>query len=129
MRSLASLVALTCLAIAQLCLAHDPRLDLPEPKSVAEAWNVIVESTNNVEKLIALNQWPEVAFQLANTSPALRTLDAHAKEMGGPGLKDVTYRLMHCGFDVVLASREKESPVEKASAKWKEFREILMELE
>ncbi len=115
--------------IATCALAHDPRLDLPEPKSVPEAWNVIVESTDNVDKLIELGQWPEVAFQLANVSPALRTLEAHATEMGGPGLKEVTQRLLHCGFDVVLASREKENAVEKAKGKWKEYRGILKELE
>jgi hypothetical protein len=110
--------------------AHDPRLELPDPKSVPEAWNVIVESTNNAQQLIDLGQWPDVAFQLANTSPALRLLEARAGEMGGDkdSLIKLSQRLLHTGFDVVLASRESDHGAEKAAAKWREYQAVLAEL-
>jgi hypothetical protein len=111
-------------------LAHDPRLDLPEPQSVPEAWNVIRESAENVSKLLELGQLPDVAYQIANTSAPLRLLEAHAKETSDPTkLPEQTKRLLNCGFDVINATREKMGPLARAREKWAEYRKILAELE
>src|SRR4051812_43948676 len=79
-RAWVACAAIAMLAAVRPALAHDPRLDLPEPKSVPEAWNVIRESGANVSKLLDLGQLPDVVYQIANTSPALRMLEAHAGE-------------------------------------------------
>lgn len=111
-------------------LAHDPRLTLPEPQSVPEAWNVIEESVANVDKLLEAGLLPDIAFQIANTSPALRLLDAHAAEDREPQtLPKLTKHLLTTGFDVILASREKSEPFAKTKVKWEEYRKILKELE
>jgi hypothetical protein len=110
--------------------AHDPRLDLPEPQSVPEAWNVIRESAENVSKLLELGQLPDVAYQIANTSAPLRLLEAHAREMADPAkLVGQTKRLLSCGFDVINATREKMGPLSRAREKWAEYRKLLAGLE
>src|SRR2546430_1597275 len=71
---------LCCIVLIQplAARAHDPRLDLPDPQSIPEAWNVISASTDNVDKLIDANPLPDIAYQIANTSAPLRLLNAEA---------------------------------------------------
>jgi hypothetical protein len=45
-----------------------------EPKTAAEAWNVIRLATKNVERLIEENRLSEIPVQASYCSPALRTL-------------------------------------------------------
>ena len=67
---------------AASAVAHDPLLDLPAPTSVSEAWNVITQSVANVEKCLDTNQLKELAYHVANCSPAIRVLQADAKAVG-----------------------------------------------
>src|SRR5690349_22592864 len=106
------------LALTHPALAHDPRLDLPEPQSVPEAWNVIRESAANVSKLLELGQLPDVVYQIANTSPALRMLEAHAAEIQDrQKLLTLTRRLLNTGFDVINASRAEQDAMGQTRAK------------
>jgi hypothetical protein len=116
--------------VGSTAFAHDPRLMLPDPQSVPEAWNVIEESVANVDKLLEAGLLPDIAFQIANTSPALRLLDAHAAEDREPQtLPALTRHLLTTGFDVILASREQSDPLAKTKVKWDEYRKILKQLE
>ena len=45
-----------------------------DPKTAAEAWNVIRLATKNVERLIEENRLSEIPVQISYCSPALRTL-------------------------------------------------------
>ena len=56
-------------------LADPPAIaGLLEPKTAAEAWNVIRLATKNVERLIEENRLPEIPVQASYCSPSLRTL-------------------------------------------------------
>jgi hypothetical protein len=124
------LVLICALAPAYAAFAHDPRLDLPEPQSVPEAWDVLRESTQNVAKLLELGQLPDEAYQIANTSPALRLLEAHARETSDPAkLTDTTRRVLTTGFDVILATREPLGPLAHAREKWQEYQNAFKDLE
>jgi hypothetical protein len=82
------------LVIALLLLMRAVQADPPpiagvlEPKTAAEAWNVIRLATRNVERLIDENRLSEIPVQASYCSPALRTLarvvtDAAAAEHVG----------------------------------------------
>jgi hypothetical protein len=125
----ATITITIAVALARPALAHDPRLDLPEPHSVPEAWNVIRESAANVSKLLELGQLPDVVYQIANTSPALRMLEAHAGEtQDRQKLLGLTRRLLNTGFDVINASRAEQDAMGQTRAKWAEYQNVLTEL-
>ena len=109
---------------APWCAAHDPLLDLPEPRSVPEAWNVINASVANVEKLLETNQLPIIAFQVANCSPAIRTLQAKLPAgEAGEARRGELGQMFNAGADVIVATREKVQPREKGQAKYAAWRE------
>ena len=93
--------------------AHDPLLDLPEPTSVPEAWNVITQSVANVEKCLETNQLKELSYHVANCSPAIRVLQADAKTHGDKGLVQQLESLYYSGDAIITATREKTDPVSK----------------
>jgi hypothetical protein len=111
------------LLTAPFCAAHDPLLDLPEPRSVPEAWNVISASVANVEKLLETNQLPIIAFQVANCSPAIRTLqgklppgeagEGQEGQEGQGGRWGELQEMFNSGAKVILATRETVQPREK----------------
>src|SRR5207302_3859825 len=104
--------------------------DLPEPTSVAEAWNVITESTQNVSKLLETRQLADISFQIANCSPALRMLQAHAAENAKKDeLLQTIKQMFTTGFALVDLSREKDDALGRTIAKWSEYRKLLAELE
>lgn len=115
-----------CAFLASVAFAHDPRLELPEPKSVPEAWNVIVESSDNVGKLIETRQLKEIAFQVANCSPALRMLESHAAEAPEPDqLGAQIKQAFQTGIAVILASREATEAPTKTRACYDAWRSCL----
>src|SRR5438045_1808440 len=71
------LVLLFCFAGFATVFAHNPALDPPEPLSVPEAWNIITQCTANIDTLLKSNQLREIAYQVADCSPAIRFLQAH----------------------------------------------------
>ena len=119
---LAFITAVTLLA--PFCAAHDPLLDLPAPRSVPEAWNVIDASVANVEKLFETNQLPIIAFQVANCSPAIRTLQENLMpgDAGGARRAELQ-RMFNSGAELILATREKVQPREKGIARYEAWRE------
>src|SRR5688500_10982755 len=94
-------------------LAHDPLLDLPEPTSVPEAWNVITQSIANVEKCLDTNQLKELAYHVANCSPAIRVLQANAKTRGETDLVKQLEALYNSGDAIITATRQPADPVAK----------------
>jgi hypothetical protein len=121
-------VSLVCLVAASLLPApaagHDPLLDLPEPKSVPEAWNVINASLANVATLLENNQLREVAFQIANCSPAIRTLQANLPPGDAGRARRAELQAMFApGSAIILATREKDEPGRKARALLPGYRE------
>ena len=89
-----------------------------------EAWNVINASVANVEKLLETNQLPIIAFQVANCSPAIRTLQANLPAgADGEARRAELAEMFNVGADVILATREKEQPREKGMAKYEVWRE------
>jgi mRNA-degrading endonuclease toxin of MazEF toxin-antitoxin module len=69
-------LVLFLLASAGLPLRADPPpiAGVLEPKTAAEAWNVIRLATRNVDRLIEENRLAEIPVQASYCSPALRTL-------------------------------------------------------
>jgi hypothetical protein len=103
--------------IAPFCAAHDPLLDLPEPKSVPEAWNVINASVENVGKLFETGQLREIAFQIANCSPAIRRLQANLPpDDVGQARRAELQEMFGLGANIIIATREKDRPREKGQA-------------
>lgn len=72
-----------------LCLHADPVIpgNVLEPRTAAEAWNVIRLATTNVERLLEEGRLAEIAVQIAYCSPALRVLPQFAA--GAEGVKEV----------------------------------------
>jgi hypothetical protein len=102
--------------LSPTALAHDPLLDLPEPTSVPEAWNVITQSLANVQTCLDTNQLREIAFHIANCSPAIRVLQAEAKTNGDKALVAQLESLYYSGDAVITATRERSEPLTKARA-------------
>jgi hypothetical protein len=103
--------------------AHDPLLDLPEPRSVPEAWNVINASLANVATLLDNNQLREIAFQIANCSPAIRTLQANLPESDEGKARHAELQAMFApGSAIILATREPDEPQKKAQALFPAYR-------
>jgi hypothetical protein len=112
------------LALALPVAAHDPLLDLPEPTSVPEAWNVINASVANVATLLDNNQLREIAYQIANCSPAIRTLQANLPSgEEGRRRREELQAMFAPGSNIILATREKDDPARKARAVFPAYRE------
>jgi len=109
--------------------AHDPLLDLPEPKSVPEAWDVIRQSLDNVERLLETNQLKPIAYQIANCSPAIRRLQAELPDVPDREARHQTLQaLFTAGGSVITATRDKASPREKAAGQFKIYRKAWEEV-
>ena len=69
-------VSLICASVFFTGLHADPVIpgNVLDPKTAAEAWNVIRLSTTNVERLLQEGRLAEIAVQIAYCSPALRVL-------------------------------------------------------
>ncbi|QOV90983.1 hypothetical protein IPV69_06385 [Humisphaera borealis] len=121
------MVALATVLFFLVCprpaIAHDPLLDLPEPKSVPEAWDVIRQSVENVGKLLETNQLKPIAFQIANCSPAIRRLQSELGDRADrQELREKLEAMYASGGSVILATRDKQSPLEKAQALYKTYK-------
>jgi hypothetical protein len=104
--------------------AHDPRLELPDPLTVQEAWDVIRQCTDNLGKLLETNQLKDVPFQVAVCSPQFRLLEAQAATTDArpDELKALLAELFDTGTAIILASREKTEPRQKAEAEYRTWR-------
>ncbi len=104
--------------------AHDPRLELPDPLTVEEAWDVIRQCTDNIGKLLATNQLKDIAFQVAVCSPQLRLLEAKAAatDPHPEELKSKLTELFDTGTALILATREKAEPRKKSEGAFQLWR-------
>ncbi len=74
-------VVLLLLATLATAVAHDG-LEVPPPQSEAEAWNTVQLCSENVETLIAQQQWSELPVQLGIVMQATRFLREHGSGEG-----------------------------------------------
>ena len=104
--------------------AHDPRLELPDPLTVEEAWDVIRQCTDNIGKLLVTNQLKDIAFQVAVCSPQFRLLEAKAAvtDPRPEELKANLTELFDTGTALILATREKAEPRRSRSAQYQLWR-------
>lgn len=122
-----ALVLSLCCARA---FAHDPRFDPPEPQSVPEAWNVIRQCSGNVRSLLETGQLNEIAYQVADCSPAIRVLQSHADELpDGDSVRNQLNALFGSGAAIILANRDREDPRGKSQCAYEAFESALKEIE
>lgn len=117
-------------AFVFLCLLTQLRADpvIPgnvlDPKTAAEAWNVIRLATTNVEKLMREGRLAEITVQIAYCSPALRVLPQVAvsaedvKELGP--LSERALLLVN-----MVAKAAKDNNAEGAKAVYANLRQVL----
>ena len=136
-------LALPCLVLVAAlipipAIAHDPLLDLPEPQSVPEAWNVLTESARNVDQLMETGQLKEVVYQVANCSPPLRLLAKQTHDgTRKPGDRrrrtgQFQQEIKACfdtGVELILATRETKDASAKSRPPHARWRESLKALE
>jgi hypothetical protein len=103
--------------------AHNVPVQLPEPKSAAEAWNVIEESAANVDKLFDEGLARDITFQLANSATALKWLGAHGD------VRDRTDHLVTMAADMIRAIQSKSEPLQTTKQSWQSYRANLAKLE
>jgi hypothetical protein len=85
-RLLSSLLALLAVLVLPLSAAADPAFapSLLQPKTAAEAWNILRLATENIHTLLGENRLDEVPVQTSLCGPALRAFPGLARE---PDLK------------------------------------------
>jgi hypothetical protein len=125
------LMAFTVLAVAfamPRASAHDPRLELPDPLTIEEAWDVVRQCTDNIGKLLETNQLKDIAFQVAVCSPQFRLLEAKAvvTDPHPDELKAKLTELSDTGTTLILATREKSEPREKSQRAYQLWRTRLI---
>ena len=95
-----------------------------------EAWNVIRQCVGNVQTLLQTNQLDEIAYQVGNCSPSIRVLQAHLSELPvGAALKQPLTNLFGTGGAIIVASRERQMPREKAIAAFHVYQDALKDIE
>ena len=95
-----------------------------DPRSPAEAWNVIHLSTANVDRLLGERRFQEVPAQIALCSPALRAL---ARSTGTVETKGAADRALGWVVAIASASLEKNEP--RAAESMAKLRILLGQLE
>lgn len=113
------------LLVLALTASGDPAVpgNVLDPKTPAEAWNVIRLSTGNVERLLREKRWPEIPVQISFCSPALRALAHHSPAIDTKALTD---RIAGWVAAVARASIEKNEP--RTAETFATLREQLREL-
>ena len=120
-------VTCTCCAAA----AHDVPSRLPDPLSVAEAWNVLEGSKANVDVLVAGNLLRDMMYQIANSDRSLRYLAVHASDLAEPErtrVPKLCEELLSAGSDIIAAIRDPKQ-AENVKSRWADYRKKLGELE
>lgn len=112
--------------IAARASAHDLPAQLPEPLSVGEAWNVALESSANVDELIAGKLLQDAVFQLANIATSLEYFAAHSDEAK---VKALAGELLSGTVDLVKVIQSRGKSYDATKAQWLSWRKSLAELE
>ena len=99
-------------------LSADPVIpgNILNPKSAAEAWNVIRLATKNIEQLLEENRLPEIPVQISYCGPALRALPLLTADPGGS--KPVQTQIMRAFVSVnaIIVAAKENNPVGAKSA-------------
>src|SRR5690348_8522057 len=91
--------------------AHDVPVQLPPPQSVPEAWNVIEESSANVDKLMEAGLLRDVMFQLANLGGSVDYLQSNPPQQGDAAkVKASTQTLLTAASELIVAVRDRTEP-------------------
>jgi hypothetical protein len=114
-------------ACAGTAIAHNVPVQLPEPQSAAEAWNVIEESAANVDKLFEQGLARDVTFQLANSATALQWLGAQGGDNAGG--KELTDQLTARAAEIITAIQSHSQSLDQTKPTWKSYRAALADLE
>ncbi|MGB8167178.1 MAG: hypothetical protein WCF18_06775 [Chthoniobacteraceae bacterium] len=86
------------------------------PKSAAEAWNVIRLATKNVDQLLEENRLEEIPVQISYCSPALRTLPGVAREPDQFNAVQTLGTRAFVSVNAVAISAQQKNPVGAKSA-------------
>ena len=105
----------------------DPALapSLLQPKTAAEAWNILRLATANIETLLGENRLAEVPVQTSLCGPAVRTLPALAREPDGQ--LEPRLRRAFTSLNALTAAAQQGNR-EGAAAALEGFRRVLKEL-
>jgi hypothetical protein len=110
-------------------IAHDSPVQLPPPRSDAEAWNVIEQSKANIDQLLGANLMRDVAGQLANTSVALRYLNDHAGGERAGDIRKLGTSLLDGEAGLLRDSRDADNAQQKTKTAWADWCKQLSSLE
>src|SRR5690349_20468089 len=125
-----AIAALVALITAVPLHAHDLPAQLPEPQSPAEAWNVIKESTANVDTLMQQGLLRAVTFQIANAGSAIKYLGGQPTgATDAAAAKQLADRLLAGGSDLLVAIRDRTLPFPAIRQNWLAWRKVLAGLE
>jgi hypothetical protein len=84
---------------------------------------------DNVKALLETNQLEEIAYQVADCSPAIRVLQGHLTEIpDGAALNQPLNNLFGIGGSIILATRERDEPRSKALAAYQAYEVALKEI-
>ena len=117
--------------IPQTSLAHDPRLDLPEPKSTEEAWSVLNELAGNLDSLVAAGLYSDIPMQVALTTSSLNYLKQHGDSYPKNSAKitqlvpDVT----QAGHQLIIAAQDKKNAAAMVKESYPAWKKLLADLE
>jgi hypothetical protein len=117
--------------------AHNVPVQLPPPLSVPEAWNVIEESSANVDKLLDEKLPGDVPFQIINQSAAVQYLSVHADQSSKPAdIAPLTRQLIAADIRAVLATQPaavhaavSSDSIAKVKTAWADERKAMKSLE
>lgn len=98
---------------ATLPLLADPPLprDMIEPRSAAEAWNLIRLATKNVETLLDEKRLPEVPLQISYCSPALRILPRMTTDSAASSRLETLGARAFISVNAIASTAQKDNPI------------------
>jgi hypothetical protein len=80
------------------------------PKTAAEAWNVIRLATKNVEQLLGENRLPEIPVQISYCSPALRALPGFLTDAAALSLLEEQIKRAFISVNAIATAAQQNNP-------------------
>src|SRR5438874_9235188 len=108
---------------------HNIPVKLPDPQSVPEAWNVIEESSANVDKLLDARLVRDITFQLANSGAALQWLSTHLTDRDAHKQRETVDGMLTEGSEIITSIQQHTAAPDKIQETWQAYRRNLSELE
>jgi hypothetical protein len=89
----------------------------------------MTQCTANIDSLPKNNQLREMAYQVADCSPAIRFLQAHLTDQKDSAeLNHQLEQLFNAGAAVIIAAREADQPLEKATQRYKDYQSAVKQV-